>query len=132
MAGSFSEVNINSAISFASKNCSAISITYTELFTASGLESPHWYFENGFRSVITEFMEAFHFACVRKELPPFDAFIVTAKGGERANYPGIGYFSVNGLSDPLDDRTSYSKAKAAFSFRDSQLQQIRFWCEGQR
>ena len=130
LAGSFTEENIESAISYVRDHCSDRTITYTELFDAASLPSPRWYFDNGFRSVITEFMEAFHFACARGGLPPFDAFVVTARG-ERANYPGIGYFSVNGLSDPLADRTSYPKVKAALAFHDSQLKQIRAWCEGQ-
>lgn len=74
-------------------------------------------------------MESFHFKCARSGLPPFDAIIVNASG-ERANFPGIGYFSVNGLSDPLDDHTSYSKAKAAILFREEQLQKIRVWGDG--
>lgn len=131
LAGAFTKENIEAAISYAIDHCSDPAITYTELFDAANLHSPRWYFDNGFRTVITEFMEAFHFACARGGFPPFDAFIVTGKGGERANYPGIGYFSINGLSDPLDDRTPYPKAKAALAFHDSQLKQIRSWCEGQ-
>jgi len=130
LAGSFTEENVEAAISYAIDHCHEPAITYTELFDAASLHPPRWYFDNGFRSVITEFMEALHFACARKGLPPFDAFIVTA-GGERANYPGVGYFSVNGLSDPLNDRTTYPKAKTALAFHDSQLKQIRSWCEGQ-
>lgn len=129
--GSYSEENIDAAISYAISNCSATAVTYTDLFAASGLESPRWYFENGLRSVITQFMEAFHHACARKSLPPFDAFIVNAKGSERAGYPGTGYFSINGLSDPLDDHSSDSNIRAAFSFRDNELQQIRTWCGDQ-
>lgn len=127
LAGSFTEENINAAISYAIDHCSDTSITYSDLFAAANLESPRWYFENGFRLVITQFMEAFHYACARKELPPFDAFVVNASGNERAGNPGVGYFSVNGLSDPLSDRTSASNIKAAFSFHAAQLQQIRTW-----
>lgn len=130
LKGSFTSEHVESAISYAIDHCSATSITYSDLFAAAELESPRWYFENGFRQVITHFMEAFHYACARKDLPPFDAFIVTASG-ERADYPGIGYFSVNGLSDPLNDHTSDTKAKAALSFHENQLTQIRAWCNGQ-
>ena len=128
---SFSEENIEAAIFFAMEHCSDSAITYTELFAAANLESPHWYFENGFRSVITQFMEAFHYACARKELPPFDAFIVNAHGNERSGYPGTGYFSVNGLSDPLGDHIPDTKIRAAFAFRATQLDQIRTWCINQ-
>lgn len=130
LAGSYIKKNIESAISYAVQNSSRESITYTELFEAAGLKPPQWYFEEGFRSVITDFMEAFHFACACAELPPFDAFVVNASG-DRANYPGIGYFTVNGLIDPLDEHTSISKAKTAILFREEQLQQIRTWNEDQ-
>lgn len=129
--GSFSEENIDAAISYAIDHCSGTAITYTDLFTAADLQSPRWYIENGFRSVITQFMEAFHYACARKKLPPFDAFIVNAHGSERAGYPGTGYFSVNGLIDPLSEQSSDSKVRAAFAFRADQLEQIRTWCNDQ-
>jgi len=128
---SFSDENIEAAILFAMEHCSDTSITYTELFAAAKLETPHWYFENGFRSVITNFMEAFHYACARRMLPPFDAFIVNAHGNERAGYPGVGFFSVNGLSDPLGERIPDAKVRAAFAFRANQLEQIRTWCNDQ-
>lgn len=130
LAGSFSEENIDAAISYAIDHCSDTSITYSDLFAAANLESPRWYFENGFRLVITQFMEAFHYACAQRDLPPFDAFVVNASGNERTGNPGIGYFSVNGYSDPLNERTSSSDIKSAFSFHAAQLQQIQDWCSG--
>lgn len=120
-------VNIDSAITFAKLNCSATSITYSEFFDAAGLKSPQCYFENEFRKVVTDFMESFHFACARLGLPPFDAFIVNASG-ERANYPGVGYFLINGLSDPCNERTPINRAREANAFREEQLVQIRDWC----
>lgn len=130
--GSFSEENIDAAISYAIDHCSNTAVTYTDLFAAAELQSPRWYFEKGLRSVITQFMEAFHYACARKKLPPFDAFIVNAHGSERAGYPGTGYFSVNGLIDPLGGHGPDLKVKAAFAFRANQLEQIRTWCNHQR
>ena len=132
VVGPYGVENIDAAISYAIDHCSAAEITYSDLFASAGLQSPRWYFENGFRSVITHFMEAFHHACARQGLPPFDAFVVNAKGSERAGYPGTGYFSINSLSDPLGDRTSDANVRAAFSFRDAELQQIRTWCRDQR
>ena len=67
----------------------------------------------------------------RKSLPPFDAFIVNAHGSERSGYPGTGYFSVNGLIDPLGEHVPDSKIRAAFAFRAKQLEQIRTWCADQ-
>lgn len=130
-AESFSEEHVDAAISYAIDHCSNTSITYTDLFAAADLQPPRWYFENGFLSVITQFMEAFHYACARKNLPPFDAFIVNAQGNERFGYRGTGYFSVNGLSDPLGDHIPDSRVTAAFAYRASQLEQIRTWCKDQ-
>jgi hypothetical protein len=131
VVGPYSEENIDAAISYAIGHCSATAVSYTDLFAAAGLQSPHWYFENGLRLVITQFMEAFHHVCARQGLPPFDAFIVNAKGSERAGYPGTGYFSINGLSDPLGKHTSDLNVRAAFAFRDAELLQIRIWCRDQ-
>ena len=123
----FTEENVDAAISHAIDHCSDSSITYRELFEAAHLRPPRWYFDNGVPSVVGEFMEALHFECERRGLPPFDALVMTAVG-DRANYPGIGYFLVNGLSDPLDARTSQPSAKAALAFHQSQLNQVRAWC----
>lgn len=130
--GSFGTENIDAAIAFAIENCSSTSITYTELFSAAALQSPQWYFEHGLRSVITQIMEAFHHACAHQGLPPFDAFVVNALGSERAGYPGTGYFTINGLRDPLSEHSSNVNVREAFSFREAELSQIRSWCRGQR
>lgn len=119
--------HLEAAIEYAASQCGDASLTYTDLFAHSGLNTPQWYFENGQRLFVTNFMAAFHNECIRQDLPPFDAFIVNAPGGERAGYPGTGYFTINDLGDPLNENTSDRAAAAAFAHRERELTQIRDW-----
>lgn len=126
MAG-FKNENVMLAIEYSKDHCSQTHITYTELFAAAGLNSPRWYHENGGQTVISDFMEQFHAECIKLELPPFDSFVVN-ESGERAGYPGIGYFKINGLKDPFGDRTKAEDSKFAISFQINEREEIARWC----
>ena len=123
----FNLKNIEMAIEFAQRRCSQSHISYTELFAASEMQSPQWYHENGGQRVITDFMETFHIECLKRDLPPFDSFVVN-EGGERAGYPGMGYFKVNGMKDPLSDKTSDADSRVSLDFQKSEREKIRQWC----
>jgi len=119
--------NIDLGIEFAKQNCAKPYISYTELFASSEMKSPQWYHESGGQRVITDFMETFHIECRKRGLPPFDAFIVN-ESGERAHYPGMGYFKVNGMADPLSDKTSKADAEISLAFQKQEREEIREWC----
>jgi len=123
----FDESHINKAIEYAQTHCARPHITYTQLFLAADIQTPQWYHQNGGQGVIRDFMEAFHIACRKRGLPPFDAFVVN-ESGERAHFPGVGYFTVNGLKDPLSEKTTKSEAEFSLGFQRDEREAIREWC----
>lgn len=104
----------------------AASRSYSLVFRAAGLEAPQDLYREGAEQVVSKFMEAVHWPCRERGLPPLDALVVHV-AGPRENHPGPGYFRVNGLPDPFDTRTSAEAVGPAFAFWKSEAEECRVW-----
>lgn len=82
----------------------AKTVSYSRVFAAAGLEAPQELHQGSDSHLVTEFMKAIHDRCAAdRDLPPLDALVVHVTG-KRENWPGAGYFTVNGLPDPKSER----------------------------
>lgn len=101
-------------------------VSYSRVFDAAGLPSPQNLHFGGESHLVTAFMERFHRRCIEQGLPPLDSLVVHV-AGQRENFPGAGYFRVNGHADPLAARTSPEAQVAATALWERQRNECRNW-----
>lgn len=106
-------------------------VIYTQVFEAAGMADPQQLHHSGQGQLVTEFMEAFHHRCIARDYPPLDALVINATG-ERGGLPGIGYFTVNGLPDPLKPSTSEADAIRATAHWEGQKNECKRWGQERR
>ncbi len=100
--------------------------SYPHVFAAAGLPAPQEIHRGQEPHMVTEFMKAFHDRCVQRGCPPLDALVVHV-AGERKNWPGAGYFKVNGQADPLNLKNRPEQATAATQFWEDQKKECEVW-----
>jgi hypothetical protein len=101
-------------------------ISYTRVFAAGGLPEPQLLHQGQESHLVTDFMKAVHDRCVQRYLPPLDALVVHV-AGRRQNWPGGGYFTVNGLADPMKERASAEELVVGTRFWEHQKEQCKRW-----
>jgi hypothetical protein len=130
----FSVEQVDNAIDFAVANGAedrGQTISYSRIFDAAGLPAPQILHFGGESHLVTRFMESFHYRCAARGLPPLDSLVVHV-AGTRQNFPGAGYFRVNGHADPCDEMGKPERQVAATRFWESQVRQCRVWGERSR
>ncbi len=101
-------------------------IRYSAVFAAAGLPEPQQLHQGAESQLVTDFMKAIHDRCIERALPPLDSLVVHV-AGPRQNWPGGGYFKVNGLADPMKERASAEDQVKATRFWEDQKQQCKDW-----
>ncbi|MFI5558545.1 hypothetical protein ACIA2T_04635 [Amycolatopsis japonica] len=101
-------------------------IHYSLVFAAAGLAAPQELHQGGDSHLVSSFMEAFHWRCEARGLPPLDSLVVHVAGTRRGQ-PGAGYFRVNKLPDPFSDRTSPEQGVPALQFWQNQQRDCARW-----
>lgn len=122
----FTPDQVDAAIDFVMTNGAedrGQTVSYSRVFEAAGLPSPQNLHFGGESHRVTAFMEQFHYRCARRDLPPLDSFVVHVAGPE--GFPGMGYFRVNGHTDPLAERTRPEAQAAATAFWERQREECR-------
>jgi hypothetical protein len=125
----FSEGQVEAAIAFVVEHGAhdrASTISYSRVFEAAGLPPPRDLHQGGESELVTLFMGRFHHCCREQDLPPLDALVVHV-AGPRQNFPGVGYFTVNGLKDPLDEKTTPTQATRATTCWEDQKKKCGAW-----
>jgi hypothetical protein len=101
-------------------------IRYSAVFAAAGLPEPQQLHQGAESQLVTDFMKAIHDRCMQRGLPPLDSLVVHV-AGPRQSWPGGGYFKVNGLADPLQQRISAADQVKATRFWEDQKEQCKEW-----
>lgn len=125
----FSDEQVNRAIDYVARNGAenrGSLVHYTLVFEAAELPAPQHLYNGGEPDVVSRFMEAFHFRCVERELPPLDSLVVHV-AGERGGMPGSGYFRVNRQPDPYGRSVTDAEAVAGARFWENQREECRAW-----
>ena len=125
----FTTEDVDAAIQFVIVNAAedrALTVNYSRVFDAAGLRPPQDLYLDGDSQLVTRFMESFHHRCRERGLPPLDSLVVNV-AGSRVNKPGIGYFRVNGLTDPFGERATAEQQVVAGNFWDAQVKECRQW-----
>lgn len=105
--------------------------SYSLVFAAAGLAAPQLLHQGGEPQVVSDFMKAFHDRCRERGYPPLDSLVVHV-AGERQNWPGAGYFKVNGRADPLSGKSRPEQMKAATDFWEAEKKECERWGTSQR
>ncbi len=71
-------------------------------------------------------MTAVHESCRERYLPPLDALVVH-QAGQPKGMPGVGYYKVTGLNDPLSQKTRPERAAAATCHRETEKRLCEEW-----
>lgn len=98
MATSFSLEQVDAAIDYVAAEGAmdrAQTRSYSLVFAAAGLAAPQLLHQGGEPQLVTDFMKALHDRCQERGYPPLDSLVVHV-AGQRQNWPGGGYFKVNG------------------------------------
>jgi hypothetical protein len=130
----FTDENVDAAIAFIVKNGAedrGQTIAYSRVFAAAGLPPPQDLHFGGESQLVTDFMARLHYRCGERHLPPLDALVVHV-AGQRAGFPGVGYFRVNGHADPADERTTALRLVQAAAFWEAQKVQCKDWGDRSR
>jgi hypothetical protein len=130
----FTDDTVDAAIDFIIENGAqdrGQTISYSRVFDAAGLPPPQDLHFGGESQLVTLFMARLHFRCRERTLPPLDALVVHV-AGERIEFPGAGYFRVNGQADPLNQRTSATGQTQATVFWDAQKTECKDWGDRSR
>lgn len=125
----FDVSHVDAAIDFVIAHAAedrAQTASYSRVFAAAGLPAPQDLHMGGESQLVSQFMEAFHYRCRDRELPPLDALVVQVLG-PRMNLPGTGYFRVNNLVDPLGERGSDAERVEATRFWEDEKLRCREW-----
>jgi hypothetical protein len=125
----FSDEQVDAAIDYLIEQAAedrAASRSYSLVFRAAGLDAPQDLYREGAEQIVSKFMEAVHWRCPERKLPPLDALVVHVTG-PRENHPGSGYFRVNNLPDPFDSRTPPKAVGPAFDFWKAEVARCRAW-----
>src|ERR1039458_7551652 len=69
-------------------------------------------------------MEALHFRCIDRGLPPLDSLVVNV-AGPREDKPGSGYFTVNGVGDPFSGTGREEDAIQGLGLWERQMSEAR-------
>lgn len=101
-------------------------VSYTRAFGAGGLPEPQALHQGTESQLVTDFMKAIHDRCIARNLPPLDALVVHV-AGPRQNWPGGGYFTVNGLTDPLRQRATAEEQTQGTVFWENQKKKCTDW-----
>ncbi len=101
-------------------------IRYSAVFAAAGLPAPQVLHQGPESQLVTDFMKAIHDRCIERGLPPLDSLVVHV-AGPRQDWPGGGYFAVNGLADPLRERASAEDQVRGTRFWEDLKQQCKDW-----
>ena len=134
LATGFTQRQIDNAIEFVARNGAenrAAEVHYSLVFEAAGLPAPQLLHQGGEPSVVTRFMEGFHFRCLELGYPPLDALVVHV-AGERGGVPGHSYFRVNDQPDPYAPGATADQAAVAGRFLDQQRAACRRWGNDRR
>jgi len=126
----FTEAQVDDAIDFVIRNGAhdrGQTVSYSRLFEAAGLPAPQELHQGGDPKLVTEFMEAFQARCEEMNLPPLDALIVHV-AGPRRDFPGAGYFRVNGQPDPVGKKAGTAEEVVqATTFWEAEKDECRRW-----
>lgn len=125
----FTVDQVNAAIDFVIKSGAedrGQTVSYSRVFEAAGLPAPQYLHMGGESHLVTEFMASFHYRCQERQLPPLDALVVHV-AGPRKDFPGAGYFRVNGKADPLGERISAQATVTSTRFWETQREECRRW-----
>ncbi len=106
-------------------------IAYADVFAAAELPPIPEAKGNYEPAEVSEFMEAFHWRCVDRGLPPLDSLVVNVSG-PRKNRCGPGYFKINYLDDPFSQRTNLKDAMASTKYAQNEAEECWTWGEIQR
>ena len=106
-------------------------VAYTRVFDAAGLPTPQDIYLTGDEGTVGRFMEAFHYRCRERQLPPLDALVVHVAGSRRG-LPGPGYFRVNKFPDPVSDRTKPDDVVKGHAAWEAEQGLCRRWGETHR
>ncbi len=133
-AHSFTRAQVDDAIDYVAREGAydrAQTRSYSLVFAAAGMPAPQELHQGQESHLVTQFMKAFHDRCRELGYPPLDALVVHV-AGERRDWPGAGYFKVNGLDDPLSPKTRPERAVAATRYWEDEKQQCDDWGTRQR
>lgn len=125
----FNQDQVDAAIDYVSANGAqdrASTISYSRVFAEGSLPPPQLLHQSQEPHLVSKFMEAFHYRCIEREMPPLDALVVHV-AAERKDFPGTGYFRVNGYDDPLNERTKPERVIAATRFWEQQKAECERW-----
>lgn len=128
-AHSFTAENVAAAIDYVAREGAqdrAATRSYSLVFAKAGLPPPQLLHQGQEPQIVTDFMKAFHDQCIAQGLPPLDALVVHV-AGPRKDWPGGGYFKVNGYADPLAVRTRPEDAASAARFWQEQKAACERW-----
>jgi hypothetical protein len=125
----FSDEQLDAAISYVVVHGAmdrAKTIHYSYVFVAAGLEPPQDLHRGGEGDLVTRFMEALHFRCIDRGLPPLDSLVVNV-AGPREDKPGSGYFTVNGVGDPFSGTGREEDAIQGLGLWERQMSEVKAW-----
>lgn len=134
MTVQFTDNDIDAAIDHVARygaQRGAATVPYTEVFNAASLPAPQQLHQGGDTATVSHFMEAFHFRCIDRGLPPLDSLVVHVTG-PRGGVPGSGYFRINDLPDPHGNGTSPEDATASGRFLEQQRHECAVWGDDRR
>lgn len=100
--------------------------SYSRVFASAGMRPPQDLHFAGEHELVTRFMKAIHERCLKRQLPPLDALVVHVEG-PRKDFPGAGYFKVNGMPDPRSEHASADDVVQGWQAWDEQVQTCRRW-----
>lgn len=105
--------------------------SYSRVFAAGQMPAPQELHHGSESQLVTDFMKAFHDRCLERGLPPLDSLVVHV-AGPRQNWPGFGYFKVNGLSDGGGERVREEDMIKATRFWEAQKAECKAWGTSER
>lgn len=105
--------------------------SYSRVFAAGQMPAPQELHHGSESQLVTDFMRAFHDRCLERGLPPLDSLVVHV-AGPRQNWPGFGYFKVNGLPDGRGERVREEDMIKATRFWEAQKAECKAWGTSER
>ncbi len=105
--------------------------SYSRVFAAGRMPAPQELHEGSESQLVTNLMKTFHDRCFERGLPPLDSPVVHV-AGRRLNWPGAGYFKVNGLPDGRGERVREEEMIKATRFWGAQKAECKTWGAAER
>lgn len=125
----FTDEQVDAAIEYVIEHGAtdrASTVSYSRVFSAASMPPPQELHNGGESSLVSSFMERFHYRALELRYPPLDALVVHTAGPRRGE-PGVGYYRVNGHVDPHAPSASIESTAAALRLWREQRGECETW-----